>query len=793
MNIRIAQAAASKIPGNTLEEKISWLQTHLDTELGQMYASGKLTRADIYRMMSGELKQSDDETKKLLTPYAKQIAELRKLAAELRKTEADPDAVIIKLLKRKNEVLVKQLAAFYSSSKRTPEVFSPLLSVEDKEQVAVIQKFVSEEILAKRLDVKKDFLELANSLIRDYPVLTMDDVLGIIKKYPQKGKIDNIREQLKFIGTIATGEPTIDKLTDEQLLNLYDQIYSFRYKVFTLGQANQRPWNAILAQNPNQEGADLYKNLIQEPIVFHLDDVLEKTGVDFSNAITDYQEYYFPKQVNGEPLDTPEKKKDYQAKQFKKAVLNGYDNEHILSVIGMDYEFVKDDFGKEKRVPKKVEATSLDAWGKLVKYYFEVVCVSQNPAFISELDRAGLNYVTEIINGAYLAKKDERYKEFSFNILSNDEGSMLETLRNVFKLDAIPMPLSMKVPQGCPTNSSFLIDFTIPSDILESFDSAGQPVIKRKVVLVGEYFGFSGGEPVMVGFDADVDWARPDGSQFTYKSNESNETPATPGSLVPGKDLYALRSEWKVFTQNILGHLYGTAALHFDKQDLLDTNNAAKKLNTKSIIFHYTKQETACTALNRIKGHMATCPDVNACPGREYLNAEQVLTKRFESPVEMQINIIDAYIQNIKVSEGLKDTITNFTGAGAFNRSNGHAHTQYMVQLEAEREALMESPSPQNFKRLQDVNIEIRTMKNSPLYDFKLALDTTLKQEKFVARIDALENLKALIQSGQEKMEMMDVRNLITDIMKFAIPEKLNRRTASTIIKKANYKIKICR
>jgi hypothetical protein len=42
-------------------------------------------------------------------------------------------------------------------------------------------------------------------------------------------------------------------------------------------------------------------------------------------------------------------------------------------------------------------------------------------------------------------------------------------------------------------------------------------------------------------------------------------------------------------------------------------------------------------------------------------------------------------------------------------------------------------------------------------------------------------------------MEMMDVRNLITDIMKFAIPEKLNRRTASTIIKKANYKIKICR
>jgi hypothetical protein len=105
----------------------------------------------------------------------------------------------------------------------------------------------------------------------------------------------------------------------------------------------------------------------------------------------------------------------------------------------------------------------------------------------------------------------------------------------------------------------------------------------------------------------------------------------------------------------------------------------------------------------------------------------------------------------------------------------------------------MESPSPENIQRLQQVNIEIRTMKNSPLYDFKTALDNTLKQEKFVVRIDALENLKSLIQSGQEQMQMMDVRNLITDIMRFAIPEKLSRRTASRIIKKANYKIKICR
>jgi len=792
MNIRLAQAVASKIPGETIEEKISWLEKHLDTELGKMYASGKLTRADIYRMMSGDLKQSDEETKKLLTPYAKQITEVRKLAAELMRTDVDPDRVIIKLLKRKNEVLVKQLSAFYASSKRTEEVFSPLLTIQDRKEVATVQKFVAEEIESKRLQFKTEFLEFCQGLMSQFPGLTMNHILAFINKYPPKGKADKIRQQIKFVGAFDN-DPLSDKLSDEQLVNLYGQIFSFRTKIFTMGQANLRPWNAILSQNPLQEGVEAYKRLIKEPVKWDLVDVLEKTGVDFSNAISDYQEYYFPKEANGEVLDTPDKKEAHQLKQFKKAVLNGYDNEHILPLVGMEFEFVTDDFGREKRVPKKVESTALDTWGKLVKYYYENPMNNSLPAFISELDRVGLNYVTEIINGAYLVKKDERYKEFSFNILSTDEGSMLETLRNEFKLDAVPMPLSMKVPQGCPTNSSFLIDFTIPSDILESFDANGQPVIKRKVVLVGEYFGWSGGEPVMVGFDADVDWARPDGSQFTYKSSESDETPATPGAMVPGKDLYSLRSEWKVFTQNILGHLFDTAALHFDKEDLNNTDNAAKKLNTKSIIYHYTKQENACTALNRIKAHMPNCADVNNCPGREYLNAGEMLTRRYESPAEMQINIIDAYIQNIKVSEGLKDTISSYSGFGNFNRDNGFAHTQYMVQLEAEREALMENPTPQNIQKLQEVNTEIRTMKNSPLYDFKNALNTTLKKEKFVVRLDALENLKALIQSGQVEMSMMDVRNNITSIMRFNIPENLSRRTASRIIKKSNYKIKICR
>ena len=259
MNIRLAQAAAAKIPGNTIEEKISWLEKHLDTELGKMYQSGQLTRADIYRMMAGDLKQSDEDTKKLLTPYAKQITELRKLATELMRSDVDPDRVIVKLLQRKNEVLVKQLSAFYASSRRSEEVFSPLLTIKDRKEVATVQKFVAEEIESKRLQFKSEFLDFAQGLMSQFPGLTMDHILALINKYPPKGKADKIREQIKFIGAF-NDDPLSDKLSDEQLVDLYGQIFSFRYKIFTMGQANLRPWNAILSQTHYKKALKLIRD-----------------------------------------------------------------------------------------------------------------------------------------------------------------------------------------------------------------------------------------------------------------------------------------------------------------------------------------------------------------------------------------------------------------------------------------------------------------------------------------------------------------------------------------------------
>jgi len=95
----------------------------------------------------------------------------------------------------------------------------------------------------------------------------------------------------------------------------------------------------------------------------------------------------------------------------------------------------------------------------------------------------------------------------------------------------------------------------------------------------------------------------------THSTSESDQTPIVPGSLVSGKQMYSLRSEWKVFTQNIIGHMLNTAALHFYPEDLNNTDAVAEKLNTKSIIFHYDKQENACRALGLIKNFVSSCTD----------------------------------------------------------------------------------------------------------------------------------------------------------------------------------------
>ena len=60
-------------------------------------------------------------------------------------------------------------------------------------------------------------------------------------------------------------------------------------------------------------------------------------------------------------------------------------------------------------------------------------------------------------------------------------------------------------------------------------------------------------------------------------------------------------------------------------------------------------------------------------------------------------------------------------------------------------------------------------MRNSPLSNFKRALDQTLQSEKFSKRINALELVKDNIQTDKMQLSMMDLKLIINEVMKGVI------------------------
>ena len=89
---------------------------------------------------------------------------------------------------------------------------------------------------------------------------------------------------------------------------------------------------------------------------------------------------------------------------------------------------------------------------------------------------------------------DPNYEGLRLITRSKEEAKIIQILRKEFGIDAIPYQVLVPVPTDCPTNSNnFDIDFMIYVDVLEYIDPVTfLPVIKSKVMFVGEYFGFNG-------------------------------------------------------------------------------------------------------------------------------------------------------------------------------------------------------------------------------------------------------------------------------------------------------------
>jgi len=131
-------------------------------------------------------------------------------------------------------------------------------------------------------------------------------------------------------------------------------------------------------------------------------------------------------------------------------------------------------------------------FGKRYRQNFHDILVSLNYPTLAEefskIENDVLNYVP-IKKGRIQAEvlPDEVYGEIALTTASNAERKILQTFRN---LGLQPVPQEIQFPSD--KNTYFRVDFLLPANVLSGVDEYGKPVIKTKVIFVGEYFGYSG-------------------------------------------------------------------------------------------------------------------------------------------------------------------------------------------------------------------------------------------------------------------------------------------------------------
>jgi hypothetical protein len=367
-------------------------------------------------MIGGDVSRESEDTKKRLLPYAKTIPALREMMSKLQQAEASnvsPDEavnkIIARLLKRKKQIVVEKLIPLYTKKQRTLTDVSALLSLKTKQEISAAKQFIAEEIATKRSEIKEGFNEDVQRLLKLIPGLEYNDILAALLVAPNVNKIDSVLKAYSPIGVSDSRGSLIERVSQPNLVKLADEIKSMKQAVASLGQAKIRPWNAILAKNPNQEGAEEYAYLIDKPIVWNLRSMLEQAGVDFSGAV-DRKTFFMPETKPDGSQMTDKEAFDYRVGQLRKVVIDGYDNEHILPIVERLFELDEDG----NRI--KIEAPLDDSTSKLIKYYYINISQRRPNSFTADLDACGLGYVSDIINESFLAKLDERYKEFNFNL-----------------------------------------------------------------------------------------------------------------------------------------------------------------------------------------------------------------------------------------------------------------------------------------------------------------------------------------------------------------------------------------
>jgi hypothetical protein len=746
----------SMLAGATPEEKLAIISEYLDQNIGDAYARGEISDQDIYRMFTDKAVGNPHFPQ--LDQYRKNISQLRLIGLELvRKNGGNPDdqnsvreaigTVIEKVLQRIETKFVPQLIDIYSSSTRTEEKMRSLLDVQREDLIPSIKRLLSAEIISEKNDVIRKFQEKAQELSSTF---SLDEILLVVND----GK--------------AGLQSLASKFTEQQLSLLDREVKRLNDDV---NNKPNRYWNRVLSQHRGlpQEELQQWQKFQYTPVDWSLKAILREAGYTITSPIiagttSSYSEaykYFFPEyQDNDQPFGSDFDRKEYALRRLSQCIQNDYDN-----------------VGKIANVMGDELILSSDSMGYLIQGYFRhsKICGRDKTKFFSDLDAIGLSDLrSQLQETVYEFDVDERYAAFNLILRSKAEKKVLSVFREIFNLDPIPFSTALASPEDCPTNeNSFKIDFLLPADVLDGFeyvDGELKPIISKKVMFVGEYFGEDRDNPQAL---KDKKWLNPDGTPAYWINRQTGEeVEMKPGDNVPIRSVYALRSRWKIATIEALGHMIGTGGLALKRKDINTPTNIMPKLDQKNILYLYEggTHPNGCLAVRSL---IKNCIDDPAV--LHYANSSAIL-EEMNSQKTMAMNLFDCAIVNLKMSQGLKIAKQEmFLSKNGFNRENLNNHNIMMKTKMTRRDKILlalstssvasnQEKASQMINELNQLNNEISTLQNSPLKQIKDKLDEILSTPEFVAKINQLESYKTKILNGEQIPALEEIRVIIRNI-----------------------------
>lgn len=812
------------IPGNTIQEKAAYISEYLDREIGEKLASGEITIDAAYKLLAETKVIGVPENFQFLERYRSNITNLIQSACSIKSAldqtglskDQISELIIKKLLERVNQVFIPELVELNRTGKRTTDEASQLLgklpSYKDVDQIASIKAWISREIQKEIKEVVDEFIEIKNRAMA-IPNFDEKDLVIMITHSPVEALKVLFPERRK-----TSLSPLPSKFTEPSVIrdveNINDEIQKLARKTSVKGDTG---WTKILALSGklSKEEIDQWSSLVEHPVDFNLFSIVKNAGL-LGSAIggTGTEE---PAKVKESGFRNPELRNKYYRIFFPEfdpntglPFISESENRYIQENFGgrdpRTFQFDEDErmnFIKRSQFRAKMNYAKdrlyefitngydgpglyklinskelcLDEAGLAIQFYFRSICKGNINRFIGDLRDIGLSEHYEAVSAVGM-NADPNYEGLRLITRSAEEAKIIQILRNQFHIDAVPYQVLVPVPVDCPTNTNnFDIDFMVYVDTLEYIDPVTfEPVIKTKVMLVGEYYGFDGDQERTL-IDRGVQWVDPDGNPFTPEPKRSVQTgeiikkydTLQPGNKVREKHIYDLKTLWKKRTYEAISHLVGTDSLSFDDKDLKSPfYSIAQKLDEKDIIYTFP----GCDNSNFCKAKKA----IDNSAGfelREKLNDTNYQRLVLNDDKKKCIRAIDSAILHYKLQNALKQAKTEFIGKSGFDRKTLAAHKEYYDSLKQNiNNALRIIASPNTSreskisaqKMIEHNQNEMNTLENSPLIEFKRRFDQILNDRKHVDILSQFENLKSAIESGAIPADLAQLRNYLIEI-----------------------------